>query len=128
MPKRKPKILVIEDDELLSGMYITKFSKEGFDVIFSENGEGGVAKAKKEKPDLILLDILLPDTNGFDVLKKLKDDGSTALIPVIILTNLSQESDIKKGYELGAVDYLVKVYNIPSDVVDKVKEKLHLKK
>ena len=127
MQKRKPKILIIEDDELLSGMYITKFTKEGFDVIFAENGTIGLAKAQKNKPELILLDILLPDSNGFEILKKLKDNGSTALIPVIILTNLSQESDVKKGYELGAVDYLVKVYNIPSDVVDKVKARLRLK-
>lgn len=123
-PTKQPKILVIEDDEFLSGMYITKFTKEGFDVVFSESGEGGIKKAKTEKPDLILLDILLPKMNGFDVLKRLKEDGSTALIPVIILTNLSQESDIKKGYELGAIDYLVKVYNIPSDVVSKVKKRI----
>ena len=123
----QPKILIIEDDEFLSGMYITKFTKEGFKVIFSEDGEDGIKKAKQEKPDLILLDILLPSMNGFDVLKRLKEDGSTAIIPVIILTNLSQDSDIKKGYELGAVDYLVKVYNIPSEVVDKVKKRISYK-
>ncbi len=122
--KYQPKILIIEDDEFLSGMYITKFSKEGFSVFFSETGEDGLNRAKKEKPDLILLDILLPQMNGFEILKKLKEDTATAMIPVIILTNLSQESDIKRGYELGAVDYLVKVYNIPSDVVKKVKERV----
>lgn len=123
----KPKILIIEDDDLLSGMYITKFSKEGFNVIFSKNGEEGLEKARQEKPDIILLDILLPKMSGFDVLKKLKEDGSTAIIPVIVLTNISQETEIKKGFQLGAVDYLIKVYNIPSEVVNKVKKRISYK-
>lgn len=122
----KPKILIVEDDEFLSGMYITKFTMEGFHVVFAEDGELGVLKAKEELPRLILLDILLPKKNGFEVLQLLKSEDQTKSIPVILLTNLSQEDDIKKGYELGAVDYLVKAYNIPSEVVKKVKAKLNL--
>ncbi len=122
----KPKILIVEDDEFLSGMYITKFTMEGFHVVFAEDGELGVVKAKEELPRLILLDILLPKKNGFEVLQALKSDEPTKQIPVILLTNLSQEDDIKRGYELGAVDYLVKAYNIPSEVVKKVKERLNM--
>jgi len=122
----KQKILIVEDDEFLSGMYITKFTMEGFHVVFAEDGELGLAKAKVELPKLILLDILLPKKNGFEVLQELKSEETTKQIPVILLTNLSQEDDIKRGYELGAVDYLVKAYNIPSEVVKKVKEHLNL--
>lgn len=122
----KPKILIVEDDEFLSGMYITKFTMEGFHVVFAEDGELGVTKAKEELPRLILLDILLPKKNGFEVLQALKSDEPTKQIPVILLTNLSQDDDVKKGYELGAVDYLVKAYNIPSEVVKKVKERLNM--
>lgn len=122
----KPKILIVEDDEFLSGMYITKFTMEGFHVVFAEDGELGVTKAREELPRLILLDILLPKKNGFEVLQTLKAEDQTKGIPVILLTNLSQDDDVKKGYDLGAVDYLVKAYNIPSEVVKKVKERLNM--
>ncbi len=122
----KPRILIIEDDELLSSMYFTKFSKEGFDVLFCDNGEAGLSIAKKERPNIILLDILLPGINGFEVLKKLKEDGATALIPVILLTNVSEPAEMEKGMKLGAVDYLVKVFHVPTEVVEKVKARLHL--
>jgi len=126
MTDDKPKILIVEDDEFLSGMYVTKFTLEGFLVHFALDGEAGLHKAKEEMPHLILLDILLPKMNGFEVLQALKSDMATKPIPVIMLTNLSQESDIKRGKELGADDYLIKAYNIPSEVVQKVKEKLQL--
>jgi len=122
----KKKILIIEDDDFLSGVYITKFSTEGFDVAFAKDGEEGLEKAQSELPDLILLDILLPKMNGFVLLKKLKEKKKTNFIPVLILSNLSQEQDINKGLKLGAVDFLVKSYNIPSEVVEKVK--LYLKR
>lgn len=117
----KQKILIVEDDEFLSGMYVTKFSLEGFAVVYALDGEEGINKARQEKPHLILLDLLLPKKDGFEVLEELKQDQETKAIPVILLTNLSQESDIKRGKELGAADYLIKAYNIPSEVVKKVK-------
>ncbi|OGL77524.1 hypothetical protein A3J43_02765 [Candidatus Uhrbacteria bacterium RIFCSPHIGHO2_12_FULL_54_23] len=120
----KLKILIVEDDEFLSGMYVTKFTLEGFVVNFAGDGEEGLRKAREVQPHLILLDVLLPKRDGFEVLQELKKDASTRSIPVILLTNLSQESDIKKGRELGAEDYLVKAYNIPSEVVAKVKARL----
>lgn len=122
----KPKILIVEDDEFLSGMYVTKFTLEGFLVHFALDGEAGLKKAKEEKPHMILLDILLPKKSGFEVLEALKSDAETKPIPVILLTNLSQESDIKRGKELGADDYLIKAYNIPSEVVSKVKARLQV--
>jgi len=122
----KPKILIVEDDEFLSGMYVTKFTVEGFMVHFALDGEAGLLKAQELMPQLILLDLLLPKKNGFEVLEALKANVLTKLIPVILLTNLSQESDIKRGKDLGADDYLIKAYNIPSEVVQKVKARLQL--
>ena len=80
--------------------------------------------AKKENPDVILLDIILPQMDGFSVLKKLKSDSATKNFPVILLTNLGQDGDVKKGLELGAIDYLIKANYTPSQVVEKVKSLL----
>ncbi len=117
-------ILIVEDDIFLSGIYQKKFEVEGFSVIIADNGEKGCNEAKKKKPDLILLDILLPKLDGFAVLKKLKADCETKNIPVILLTNLGQKDDVEKGIEMGAVDYLIKVHFKPSEVVEKVRKVL----
>lgn len=118
------KILIIEDDNFLLSMYATKFEKENFEVLSAEDGEKGVRKALKDQPDLILLDIILPKMDGFEVLKKLKSQKETKDIPVILLTNLSQRDDSKKGLSLGADDYLIKAHFMPSEIVDKVKKYL----
>ncbi len=120
-------ILIIEDDTFLSNIYKTKFDMEGFKISTSENGEVGLADVKKKKPDIILLDILLPKMDGFAVLEALKADAEVKNIPVILLTNLGQKDDVEKGLELGAVDYLIKAHFKPSEVVDKVKKVLKLK-
>lgn len=124
MNKNKGKILIIEDEEVLVNMYETKFISEGYEVIKANNGEEGLKKTTEEKPDIILLDIILPKIDGFMVLKKIKADESVKNIPIILLTNLGQDEDIKKGKEEGAIDYLVKANLTPSEVVDKVKEVL----
>lgn len=113
-------VLIIEDDVFLSGIYQKKFEMEGFKVIIAGDGESGWQTAKKKKPDIILLDILLPKLDGFAVLEKLKKDAETKNIPVILLTNLGQKDDVEKGLEQGAVDYLIKAHFKPSEVVDKV--------
>jgi len=118
---RKNKVLIVEDDVFLLNMYAEKFTLENYQVFAAEEGKKGVKLALKEKPDIILLDIILPGMNGFDVLKAIKEDESTRHIPVILLTNLSQRDDINKGLELGAVDYLIKAHFMPSEVVEKVK-------
>ena len=118
----KGKILIIEDEEVLVNMYETKFVNDGFQVLRASNGEQGLALALKEKPDLILLDVILPKMDGFMVLKKIKEEPTIKNIPVLLLTNLGQDEDIKKGKEQGAADYLVKANLTPSEVVDKVRE------
>ena len=125
MPKDKIKILLVEDDTFLLGMYATKFELEGFKVTLAEDGEKAIRAALKELPDIILLDIILPKLNGFEVLKQLKANSYTAKIPVILLTNLSQQEEIEKGMKMGADDYLIKAHFMPSEVVDKIKKILN---
>lgn len=122
--KNKVHVLLVEDDVFLSGIYQKKFEMEGFKISASDNGEKGLADAKKKKPDIILLDILLPKMDGFSVLKELKEDASTKNIPVILLTNLGQKDDVEKGLEAGAVDYLIKAHFKPSEIVEKVRKVL----
>lgn len=118
------RLLLVEDDAFLAGMYVTKLTMEGFQAELATDGKSGLEKASSLKPDLILLDVLLPKMNGFDVLKALKSDPATKDIPVILLTNLGQKSDVVKGLDLGAVDYLIKAHFMPSEVVTKIKEVL----
>lgn len=118
-------ILIVEDDVFLANIYKTKFDMEGFKVSTSENGEAGLKDIKKKKPDIVLLDILLPKMDGFAVLEKLKADGEVKDIPVILLTNLGQKDDVQKGLEMGAVDYLIKAHFKPSEVVEKVRKILN---
>lgn len=122
--KKAVNILLVEDDTFLANIYKTKFEMEGFNVSVAENGADGLEEAKKKKPDIILLDILLPKMDGFAVLKHLKGEDATKEIPVILLTNLGQKDDVEKGLELGAVDYLIKAHFKPSETVDKVKKAL----
>lgn len=118
---RKKTILLVEDDTFLAGMYVTKLELEGFRVILASDGEQAVVLAKREIPQLMLLDIVLPKKSGFDVLKEVQADAATKGIPVILLTNLGQKEDVKKGLQLGATDYLIKAHFMPSEVVAKVK-------
>lgn len=113
-------VLLVEDDVFLSGIYQKKFEMEGFKVSTADNGEAGLQAAKKKKPDIILLDVLLPKLDGFAVLEKLKKDPEVKGIPVILLTNLGQKDDVEKGLEQGAADYLIKAHFKPSEVVDKI--------
>jgi DNA-binding response OmpR family regulator len=119
-------ILLVEDDVFLSGIYQKKFEMEGYKVTAVDNGEKVLPEAKKKSPDIILLDILLPKMDGFTVLSKLKEDDQVKNIPVILLTNLGQKDDVEKGLEMGAADYLIKAHFKPSEVVDKIKEVLHI--
>lgn len=120
-PVGRKTILLVEDDTFLAGMYVTKLELEGFRVVLASDGEQAVVMAKKEIPQLMLLDIVLPKKSGFDVLKEVQADATTKGIPVILLTNLGQKEDVKKGIQLGATDYLIKAHFMPSEVVSKVK-------
>ena len=104
----KTKILIVEDDKFLIKLYSNKLRREGFLVIEAISGEEALNKIFGEKPDLILLDLVLPQKSGFEILSEIKLNKETRDIPVIILTNLGQESDVKRGLALGAVAYLVK--------------------
>jgi DNA-binding response OmpR family regulator len=123
--KAKIHVLIVEDDAFLANIYKTKFEMEGFKVSTSENGEAGLSDIKKKKPDIVLLDILLPKMDGFAVLERLKADNEAKNIPVILLTNLGQKDDVQKGLEMGAVDYLIKAHFKPSEVVEKVRKILN---
>lgn len=122
MANIKNKILLAEDDEMISSMYKTKFEQAGFEVLLADNGLDGLQLALSSKPDLILLDIIMPQLDGFAVLERLKMNNKTKNIPVFLLTNLGTEEDVKKGEELGAKDYLVKANLTPAEILDKVKK------
>lgn len=117
----KKKILLIEDDTMLRETLAEFLEKEDFDALVASNGDQGVEIAKKEKPDLILLDIILPKKDGYEVLGELKSHDKTKDIPVIILTNLASLGDIEKALGLGAVSYLVKGDYKLQEIVDKIR-------
>lgn len=120
------KILVIEDEATLQKALCEVLSGEGYEVISSLDGLRGLELTKEEHPDLILLDIILPKMDGFEVLKKIKEDDKVSQIPVIILTNLSDMNDIQKALDLGATTYLIKADFHIEDVLKKVKEVLNV--
>lgn len=121
MTDKKIKILLVEDDPMISTMYQTKFSMEGYTIEVASDGAMGLEKAKEMVPDVILLDIILPKLDGFAVLKEIKADASTKKVPVILLTNLGQDDDVRRGKELGANDYFIKSNHTPAEIVAKVK-------
>jgi DNA-binding response OmpR family regulator len=117
------KILIVDDDPLLVRMYQQKLENDGFAVDTADDGEVAFKKASEGAPDLILLDVMMPKVNGFQVLTNLKANKNTSTIPVVMLTNVGgSEEDINRGLELGAVAYLIKASNRPSAVVSKIKE------
>jgi DNA-binding response OmpR family regulator len=121
MDQSKEKILIIEDDFFIRELYERQFTKDGYTVLSAEDGPSGLVLANQEKPQLILLDIMLPKLNGLDLLRTLKTKDETKDIPVILLTNLGQESVIKEGFELGAESYLIKSAYTPSQIIEEVK-------
>lgn len=127
MSEDKAKILFIDDDNFLRKVYKSELGEQGYDVILAADGEEGLEKAQLNDPDLIILDLIMPKKNGFEVLIDLQNNLATKHIPVLILSNLGQENDIKKGLDLGAVDYLVKDNTTLSVIVDKVKQYLNSK-
>ena len=118
------KILFIEDESTLQKTFGDILAQYDYKVISALNGEVGLRLAKSEKPDLILLDLVLPKMHGFEVLKGLKQDPETEGIPVIILTNLEKMEDVEKAIELGAKTYLVKTQYRIEEVMDKIKKTL----
>lgn len=116
------KILLVEDDTFLIDILVQKFKSGGYTVVHAGDGETALKKVHEESPDLIFLDIILPGMNGFEVLKKLKDDDTIGDIPVAFLSNLGQKEDIEKGKRLGAVDFIVKANHSLDEIVKKAGE------
>jgi len=118
---KQKKVLIVEDEPTISSMYKSKFETDGFLVLVAENGADGLKLAQTELPDLVLLDVILPQLDGFSVLKELKAGAKTKNIPVVLLTNLGSSEDKAKGEALGAVDYLVKASLTPIEIGEKAK-------
>jgi CheY-like chemotaxis protein len=119
-----PKVLIVEDDPLISRMYQKIFTFEQFEVDVAPNGEEALAKVSIFKPELILLDVMMPKMNGLQVLEKLKENEQTKNIPVVMLTNLAGQQDAETAIAKGAVKYIIKSEYEPKQVVDMVKEVL----
>jgi|SRR5581483_3222517 len=116
----KKNILIIEDDEFFRELISKRLMAKDFSVTEAVDGEKGIIAMREKKPDLVLLDLLLPGIDGFEVLSKVKQDPTTAVIPVIILSNLGQPEDIEKGVKLGAADYLIKSQFDMDQIIEKI--------
>lgn len=120
--KKKVKVLIIEDDSYISDMYKIKFDSENFETTVAEDGIMGIKEIERQKPDIVLLDVVMPKVDGFSVLKMIKKNENFKDIPVVMLTNLGQKDNVERGFELGATSYIIKAHFTPSEVVKKVKE------
>jgi DNA-binding response OmpR family regulator len=119
-------ILLVEDDPFLIDIYTTKFKKAGFGVEMASNGEEGLRKLSEGKFDLLVLDIVLPQVDGWEVLRKIKNQKSSSKnlkdLKVVVLSNLGQKGEVEKGLKLGATKYLIKAHYTPTEVVEEIKE------
>lgn len=117
-----PLILVVEDDKFLRDLLVHKVEERGYHVEVAVDGEEGIKQIRLLRPDLVLLDLILPGLDGFGVLSQIHDDPQLNQIPVIILSNLGQQEEIEKGLSLGAKDYMIKAHFTPQEVVDRIKK------
>jgi DNA-binding response OmpR family regulator len=122
------KILLIEDDSFIIDIYITKLKEVGFSVQSAVNGEDALVKIKQSRPDLVLLDIVLPQVTGFEFLQEIKSIPELKNVPVIVLSNLGQKKEVEKGLSLGAAKYLIKAHYTPTEVVEEIRTVLNKNK
>lgn len=115
-------VLIVEDDQFLRELAAKKLTKEGYTVFTAEDGEKGVEEFKNNLPGLVILDIILPGIDGYEVLKQIRQDPNGANVPVVVLSNMGQEDDIERAKELGATDYLVKAQFSFGEIVKKIQE------
>lgn len=120
----KAKIVLAEDDQFISRAYTDGLRRAGYEVVTAMDGNAAIAIIKAEKPDIILLDIIMPEKNGFEVIEEIKKDPELSAIPIIVLSNLGQDTDIQKGRDLGANDYFIKSNLSMAEVVAKVEQHL----
>ena len=121
MAKKKKTILIVEDDKYLSKAYAIKIKNAGFDILMTDNGSDGLSVAKDKKPDLIVLDLLLPRIDGFEFLKRIKADQELKNIPVITISVLGQKTDQEKALSLGAEAYFIKTDYKLEEIIEKIK-------
>lgn len=119
--EKPKKILIVEDEKLLAEMYEEKFTQAGLQVALAYSAEEGIQAAKKEKPALVLLDILLPRGNGIEFLKAIKKSKRISKVPVVAFSNYDDPATKKQAFELGVLEYLIKTSYTPQEIVDKVK-------
>lgn len=115
------KVLIIEDEDVLRNVLAKKLEKEGYEVIVAADGEKGMENIRNENPDIVLLDILLPKKNGYQILEEMHNDEVLRKIPVLVISNSGQPVEVKRLLELGACDYLVKADFSPGEVMDKMR-------
>ena len=115
-------ILLVEDDPFLIDIYTTKMKESGFVVEVASDGESALRKIKEKTPSLVILDIVLPQLDGWEILRQIKSDPKLKKIKIIILSNLGQKEEVEKGVELGATKYLIKAHYTPSQVVEEIKQ------
>lgn len=120
-PKAKAFVLAIEDDKFLRELLVRKLSKEGFDVQNAIDAQAAFLILAERKPDIILCDLILPGVDGFEILKRIKEDPQTKDIPVVILSNLGQKEDLDRAMSLGATDFMIKANFTLDEIVEKVR-------
>lgn len=116
------RILLVEDDPFLIDIYSQKLTKAGFKVEVAQNGKSALQSLQKRKPQLVILDIVLPGIEGWEILRRIKKDRSLAKLKVVVLSNLGQKEEVEKGLKLGAVKYLIKAHYTPSEVVKEIEK------
>lgn len=116
----KTKIILIEDDAVLADMYVQKFTRDGYDISHALDGDEGIRLVSQKRPDLVLLDIMMPKKSGIEVLEELRRGEETKDLTVVLLSNVGDQEYIDKGLALGAAGYLLKSNYTPSEVVEKV--------
>lgn len=116
------KILLIEDDPFLVDIYTTGLMKAGYQIEVARDGETGIKKIKEFQPDLLVLDIILPKADGWQILNKLRENQKKDKLKIVILSNLGEKEEIKKGLELGVVKYFVKAEYTPTEIIEEIKK------
>lgn len=120
------KILIVDDDPFILDMYVIKFKEQGFQIDTATDGKAALEKIEEGKPDIILLDVVMPKMDGFDVIKKIQGSKTPHTFKILFLTNFGQKEDVERGMQLGADGYIIKAHFTPSEVVAKVKQLLNI--
>ena len=120
------KILVVDDDPFILDMYVIKFKEQGFQIDTATDGKMALDRIEAGKPDIVLLDVVMPKMDGFDVIKKIQESKTPRTYKILFLTNFGQKEDVERGMQLGADGYIIKAHFTPSEVVAKVKELLSI--